>query len=48
MQFTKAIAWYRLCYVFLKFYVPLKKKGDKTNAILPVKLVTREARSRTY
>lgn len=46
MQFTKSIVCYRLYYVFLKFYMPFKNTEDKTNAILPVKLITMDARSR--
>lgn len=48
MKFTKSIVCYRLYYVFLKFCMPFKNTGDKTNAILPVKLITTDARSRVY
>lgn len=48
MQFTKAVVWCRLYYVFLKFYMPFKNTEDKTNAILPVKLITRDGRSRAH
>lgn len=48
MSLEKAIVCYNLYYVFLKFYMPFKNTEDKNNAILLVKLITRDGRSRAY